>query len=483
MVLAWTAWASQAVAGGPARADDRPNVVWIVGEDMGPELGCYGDPNAVTPNIDRLAREGVRFTRCFTHAPVCAPSRSGLITGRYPTSIGTHHMRSTLLKPPPMFTDALKRAGYLVCWPTQSRFGKTDFNFQFPAGAFDVVTDWTKDVPRDRPFFGFFNIFTSHESQIRAPAAQTARNLARVPPSERHDPAKLRVPAYHPDTPVVRRDLANYYDLVTAVDRTVGNVLDALEKAGVADRTVVILTGDHGRGLPRSKRWVYDSGTHVPLIVRWPGRVAAGTVREDLVCFLDLPATTLALAGVEVPREFQGRVILGPHAGPAPEYLFAARDRMDETFDRIRGVRGERFHYVRNFHPELPYAQRIAYGELMPTMQEWRRLHAEGKLNPTQDAFFAPGKPAEELYDTQADPDEVHNLAGDPAHRATLEAMRAALDRWIERTGDLGAVPERELIRRGLVADRLAEYEPRKTAPPAATPKKAAAGARAGGNP
>jgi uncharacterized sulfatase len=459
-------------ATGPALGDEgpsRPNVVWIVGEDMGPELGCYGDPNATTPNMDRLAREGVRFTRAFTHAPVCAPSRSGLITGRYPTNIGTHHMRSTLLQPPPMFTQHLREAGYLVCWPTRSPYGKTDFNFPVPAGAFDVVTDWTRDVPK-RPFFGFFNVTTSHESQIRAPADQMAKNLARLAPGERHDPARMRVPAYHPDTPVVRRDLANYYELVTAVDHKVGDVLDALDRAGVAGNTVVILTGDHGRGLPRSKRWVYDSGTHVPLIVRWPGQIQPGTVRDDLVCFLDLPATTLALAGVEVPKAFQGRVILGPKAGPPPRYVFAARDRMDETFDRIRGVREARFHYVRNFHPELPYAQRIAYAEEMPTLREWRRLNAEGKLNPTQAAFFAPTKPAEELYDTESDCDEVHNLAADPRYRAKLDELRAALDRWLVETGDLGAVPERELIRRGLVADRLAEYESRKPQAPPARP-------------
>jgi uncharacterized sulfatase len=437
---------------GAGLIDARPNIVWIVGEDLGPELACYGDANALTPNLDRLARAGVRFTRAFTHAPVCAPSRSGLVTGRYPTSLGTHHMRSTLLKPPPLFTDYFLPAGYLICWPTRTPFGKTDFNFAVPAGAFDVVTDWTRAIPRDRPFFGFFNIETSHESQIRAPATRLAENLASLSPAERHDSKKMRVPAYHPDTPVVRRDLANYYDLVTAVDHKVGEVLKAIDDAGVADRTVVFFTGDHGRGLPRSKRWVYDSGTHVPLIIRWPGKIAPASVRNDLVCFLDLPATALALAGVDVPREFQGRVILGPKSQPAPTYVFAARDRMDETYDRIRGVRGERFHYIRNFHPELPYSQPIAYAEEMPTLKEWRRLHKEGKLNRIQDAFFAATKPAEELYDAEADPDEVHNLAADPRFRAIVQEYRIALNRWMESTGDLGAIPESELVRRGILA-------------------------------
>jgi uncharacterized sulfatase len=452
-------------AGVPAYAQGPPtrppNIVWIVGEDMGPELGCYGDANAISPNMDRLAREGARFTRCFTHAPVCAPSRSGLITGRYPTSIGTHHMRSTLLKPPPLFTDYLRKAGYVIAWPTRTAHGKTDFNFELPPRAFDVTDDWTQNLPR-QPFFGFFNILTSHESQIRAPAARLAKNLARLKPSERRDPAKMNLPAYYPDTPEVRRDLANYYDLVTAVDYRVGDVLAALEKAGIADNTVVFLTGDHGRGLPRSKRWVYNQGTHVPLLVRWPGHIKPGSVREDLACFLDFAPTALALAGVDVPAEMQGQVILGPRTAPERKYVFAARDRMDETYDRIRSVRDKRYQYVRNFHPELPYAQRIAYGEEMPTMQVWRRLHAEGRLNPVQDLFFAPTKPKEELYDVEADPDEVRNLADDPRYRDKLLEMRAALDRWLVETKDLGAIPEKELVKQGLVADVLQKYEPRK---------------------
>jgi N-sulfoglucosamine sulfohydrolase len=449
-----------------AEAPEKPpNIVVIVGEDMGPELRCYGDANAITPNMDRLAAQGARFTRCFTHAPVCAPSRSGLITGRYPTSIGSHHMRSTLLKPPPLFTEYLKKAGYTIAWPTKSPYGKTDFNFAIPPGAFDIVTDWTKDIPK-QPFFGFYNITTSHESQIRAPAARFAKNTERLKPSERRNPAKMKLPAYYPDTQEVRRDLANYYELVTAVDYQIGVVLDALEKAGIADNTIVFLTGDHGRGLPRSKRWVYNQGIHVPLIVRWPGHIKPKTVREDLVCFLDFAPTMLALAGVEVPNEMQGQIILGPKQAPQRQYIFAARDRMDETYDRIRTVRDKHCQYVRNFEPALPYAQRIAYCELMPTMKVWRRLHAEGKLNAVQDLFFAATKPREELYDVDTDPDEVHNLAANPKYKDKLAQMRAALDRWMKETKDLGAIPERELIKRGLVADRLAEYEKRRIETP-----------------
>lgn len=449
---------------------NRPNIIWIMGEDMGPELGCYGDPNAITPNIDRLAREGARFTHAYTHAPVCAPSRSGLITGRYPTSIGTHHMRSTLLRPPLIFTEYLKKAGYVVAWPTKTPHGKTDFNFELSEGAFDRTDDWTRDIPR-QPFFGFFNIATSHESQIRAPKEKFEVNVARLKPSERRDPARMKLPAYTPDTPETRRDLANYYDLVTAVDYKVGEVLAALDKAGIADNTVVILSGDHGRGLPRSKRWVYNQGIHVPLLVRWPGKIKPATVRDDLVCFLDFAPTTMALAGAEIPKELDGQVFLGPKTAQPRKYIFAARDRMDEAFDRIRTVRDHRFQYIRNFHPELPYAQRIAYMEEMPTMRVWRKLNAEGKLTGAQKLFFAPGKPEEELYEVAADPDQVKNLAGDPKYRAKLKELRAALDEWIAKTEDMGAIPEGELIKRGVVADRLSEYEKRKQQADKASPQ------------
>lgn len=439
-------------------AAERPNIVWIVGEDLGPELGCYGDRLAHTPNIDALASQGTRFTRCYTHAPVCAPSRSGLITGMYPTTIGTHHMRSTLLKPPPTFTSYLRQAGYFVAWP-----GKTDFNFTVPKDAFDSTTDWLKEFPKQRPFFAYINFTVSHESQIRATAEQHAKNTARLKESDRQDPKKFTLPPYYPDTPEVRHDFKQYYEVATAVDYRVGDVLRALEKNGVADNTIVFFTGDHGRGMPRSKRWVYEQGTHVPLIVRWPGKLAPKSVREDLVCFLDFGPTALALAGAEVPKSMQGQVFLGPQAASARKYVYHHRDRMDETFDRIRSVRDTRFQYVRNYYPDLPYAQTVAYMELMPTMKVWRQWHKEGKLTGAQSLFFAPKKPREELYDIAADPHCLDNLADVLNHRKKLEELRAALDRWIVETKDLGEVPEKELVRRGLVADRLAEYEKRKT--------------------
>lgn len=436
-------------------ATNRPNIVWIVGEDLGPELGCYGDQYARTPNIDRLAADGVRFTRAFTHAPVCAPSRSGLITGRYPTSIGTHHMRSKLINPPPLFTEYLRKAGYYVAWP-----GKTDFNFDVPTNAFNSTRPWLRNPPR-QPFFAYTNLGVSHESQIRATPAQFARNTAKLSEADRHDPSKAPIPPYHPDAPEVRRDLANYYDLATAVDYQVAEIIKQLEEQDLATNTIVFFFGDHGRGLPRSKRWCYDSGAHVPLIV-WSPKHLKPAVREDLVSFIDFAPTVLSLAGVEIPKDFQGQPFLGPEQAAPRKYVYAARDRMDETYDRIRSVRDTRFRYIRNFHPELPYAQRIAYMEEMPTMQVWRKWNAEGRLNPPQKLFFAPTKPSEELYDTQADPHEVVNLADNPEHKMKLEELRAELDRWMKDTGDLGATPEAELVRRGLVRDVSAQYEQRK---------------------
>lgn len=438
-------------------AEPRPNFIWIVAEDMGPEVGCYGDSYARTPNLDQFAKTAVRFERAFTHAPVCAPSRSGLISGRYPTSIGSHHMRSKLLNPPPAFTKYLREAGYKVYWP-----GKTDFNFDVQRDWFDSTKEWLTNPPQDRPFFAYINLTESHESQVRQERGKFERVTQVLSPEQRHDPAKGTLPPYYPDTPAVRRDWASYHDLVTVIDHRVGRILKQLEEKGLTENTVIFFFGDHGRGLPRGKRWVYDSGIRVPLIIRWPGKLDPGTVRNDLVCFLDFAPTVLSLAGVKPLPKLDGQVFLGPDRAPDRKYVYAARDRMDETYDRIRAVRDKQFKYIRNFHPELPYARRIAYMDEMPTMKEWRRLNEEKKLTGPQTIFFSKSKPKEELYDTAADPHEVRNLAGNAEYKAKLEEMRSALDAWIRETGDLGAVPEKELIARGLVADKLSEYEQRK---------------------
>ena len=436
-----------------------PNILWIVAEDHGPHHGSYGDAYAVTPNLDRLAAEGARFTRAFAVTPVCAPARSAIITGMYPTSIGSHHMRSTAVPPPHVkgFTERLRAAGYFT-----TNNAKTDYNFspwlpaetrravrEAPLGLWDQNGEdahWRNRAP-GQPFFSVFNLGASHEGQVRMPDERFAERTAHLAPEARHDPAAAPLPPYYPDTPAARRDIARYYDLVSVMDAQAGEILAALEADGLAGDTVVFFYGDHGWGLPRGKRWVYDSGLRVPVLVRWPGRIAPGTVREDLVSFIDFAPTLLALAGTPVPAHMQGRVFLGDDAAPEPEHLFFTRDRMDETYDRIRAVRDHRYKYIRNFAPELPYAQPIAYMDLMPTMQAWRGLAAVGRLEGPQRQFMAATKPAEELYDTEADPHEVANLA-DSAHAERLARMRAALDEWIATTGDLGEIPETELAQR-----------------------------------
>lgn len=425
-----------------SRAANRPNFLWISIEDTSPDLGCYGDTYAVTPNLDRLASQGCRYTNCFTHAGVCAPSRSGIITGMYPTSMGTQFMRCKGVPPAYVkcFTEYLRAAGYYC-----TNDVKTDYNFDPPLTAWDDSrrgAHWRNRPTKETPFFAVINLTESHESQIRLPEAQLEARRKTLAPHELHDPAKAPLPPYYPETLRVRRDMANVYDNITYVDKMIGGILKDLEDDGLVDSTVVFFWGDHGRGLPRSKRWIYDSGTHTPLIIRWPGKLAPGSVNDELIAFIDFAPTLLNLAGIEIPKHMQGRAFLGEKLSPPREYVYAARDRMDEALDIIRGVRDKRFHYIRNYRPDLPYAQHIAYMDEMPTMQEWRRLAAERKLEGPQWIFFAPTKPIEELYDTKNDPHEINNLADNPQHAAELARLRAAHEKWRAETGDLGLIPE-----------------------------------------
>jgi uncharacterized sulfatase len=425
----------------------KPNILWITCEDMSADLGCYGDEYSRSPAIDRLAADGVRYTRCFTHVGVCAPSRSGLITGMYPPSIGTQHMRSTAVLPPYVkcYSELLRDAGYYC-----TNNSKTDYNFAVPKEAWDEnggKAHW-KNRPAGKPFFAIFNLQITHESQIRAPEKVYQNNTKRLTAEQRHDPATAPLPPYFPDTPIVRQDVARYYDNITAMDYQVADLLRELDDAGLADDTIVFFYSDHGAGLPRSKRWLYDSSLHVPLIVRYPKKwqteaTTAGTVNEELVAFVDLGPTVLSLAGAEIPKHMQGQAFLGPLKSPTPrKYVYGCRDRMDERVDMIRSVRDHRFQYIRNYQWWKPYAQNINYMNEMPTMQEWRRLSAEGKLNPAQALFMASQKPREELYDCDADPHEVKNLAEDPEYADVLARMRAEHERWNSEIHDLGFLPE-----------------------------------------
>ncbi len=450
----------------------RPNIILLVGEDTGLHLGCYGDTYARTPNLDRLAASGIRFTNAISTAPVSAPSRSSIITGQYSWSIGSHHMRSTLLTPPRLFTHELRDAGYYVNWNT-----KTDFNFQPPADFADSTSDWVNDLRQgtlpDKPFFLYRNFGVTHESTMwhgpvgeKGDTGASAERMKLAPsllPEHRHDPAKAYVPPYLPDDPQTRQSIAWYYDALSMQDAQIGQVLDALEQSPYADNTIVIYMTDHGRGLAREKRWCYEAGLHLPLIVaapHMPGRFEP-SLRHDVINWVDIAPTILSLTGVPLPEQYQGVAQLGEARGPERAFAFAGRDRMDEAYDRVRAVRDRHWHYIRNFYPQLPYAQRNLYMEYMPTTLVLRQWNLEGRLSPAQKLWMSERKPAEELYDVVADPCMIHNLAADPAHSATLKRMRAALDEHMAKVDDKGATSERKLVARNLVKDRLDEYHAR----------------------
>jgi N-sulfoglucosamine sulfohydrolase len=445
-------------------AQTRPNILWISAEDISPDLGCYGDSYAITPNIDKLASQGARYTNAFSNAPVCAPSRSAIITAMYTTTIGSMHMRSKAVPPAGVkaFTESLRAAGYYC-----SNNSKTDYNFEAPPSHRPPDTLWDESSPKahwrnrtdkSQPFFSVFNFVITHESQIRVDAATYAKNTDRLTPEQRHDPAKANIPPYYPDTPKVRKDWATYHDNITAMDYMVADVLKQLEEDGLAQNTIVFFWGDHGRGLPRGKRWTYDSGTRVPLLVRWPGQIKANTTVDDVVMLFDLGPTALSIAGVPIPSHMQAQAFLGAQKKAPREYAFAHRDRMDETYDMVRAVRDKQFRYIRNFNSGRPYTQYLEYLEQMPTMQELRRLYKDhynalgadyGKaLTPVQLLWMAPEKPPEELYDLTVDPYEINNLAKSAAHQDVMKRMRNALDKWQKDTKDLGLVPEAELRER-----------------------------------
>lgn len=437
------------LAGAVAQDPARPNILWITCEDISPNLGCYGDPYAVTPNLDRFATQGVRYTHAFAPIGVCAPSRSTLILGTFANSAGTHHMRCNGPRPDYLrcFPEYLRDAG----WYTSNNV-KTDYNFPTPKAAWDESSNkghWRNRKAGQR-FFSVFNFTSCHESQIRMPEGSFQKRTADFTPRERHDPAKAPVPPYHPDAPEVRRDWARYADNITYMDREVGAVLRQLDEDGLAGDTIVFYFSDHGAGMPRSKRWLYDSSLRVPMMIRFPEKwkhlapSAPGTTCDRLVSFVDYGPTVLSLAGVKAPPHMQGKPFLGEAAGKPRDYIHGFRDRMDDRYDLLRAVRDQRWKYLRNYRPDQPWAQFISYMYEMPTMKAWQRLHDEGKLNEVQDRFFRT-KPAEELYDTEADPWEIRNLADDPAHRETLERMRGELKRWILEIRDLGFLPEAEL--------------------------------------
>ena len=430
-----------------ADAPKRPNILWLTCEDISCNLGCYGDRDAVTPRLDAFARQGTLYANAFSIAGVCAPSRSCLITGIYPSTLGSQYMRckAELPKGITTFTVPLRKAGYYC-----TNNVKTDYNFTAPKEAWDDSSRKAhyRGRGKGQPFFAVFNNVVTHESRIRTPEAAFKRDTARLAPGQRHDPAKVAVPPYHPDVPAVRRDWARYHDLITAMDKWAGDKLDELDKAGLADDTIVFFYSDHGAGLPRGKRWLYDTGMKVPLLVRFGKNFAhlaptrAGATTKRLASFVDFGPTVLSLAGVAVPAPMQGVPFLGKAAGKPREAVFGIRDRMDERNDCSRAVRDARWKYIRNYQWWKPWAQPLNYMELMPTMAAWRKLKAAGNLEGGPALWMRDRKLFEELYDLAADPHELNNLAGDKKHEGDLRRLRGLHLDWYKRTRDLGLMPE-----------------------------------------
>lgn len=424
-----------------ARATDQPNILWITSEDHGPHLGAYGDRNASTPHLDALAERGLLFKQAWSCAPVCAPARTTIISGLFATSSGGEHMRSMVALPAgaKLFPEYLRAAGYFC-----TNNSKEDYNLAQPARVWDASSrqaHW-KNRAAGQPFFAVFNSNVTHEGQIR-----------KSPHPLKVDPTTVRVPAFHPDTPEVRREWAQYHTNVSAADAVAGQHLAELAAAGLAEDTIVFYFADHGPGLPRHKRWPSNSGLHVPLIVYFPPKwrhlaprdYAPGAKSDRLVSFVDFAPTLLSIAGVPPPAWMQGRAFAGKFATDPAPYLHGFRGRMDERTDLVRSVTDGRYVYLRNYLPHLSQGQHVNAQFNAATTQQWRKLFDEGKLNAAQSLFWRTPKAPEELYDLHSDPDEVRNLADSPAHREILARLRAAQQAQARAVRDVGFLPEGEM--------------------------------------
>ena len=421
----------------------HPNILWITSEDNGPQLGCYGDEYANTPNIDALAQRSLRYHRCWSNAPVCAPARTTIISGMYATSLGGHHMRSGVRLPATFATypDILRKAGYYC-----TNNSKKDYNFATEDGGWHESgrkAHWRNRPKKDTPFFAIFNYTVSHESKIRTRPHQL-----------KHDPAAAPVPAYHPDTAEVRHDWAQYYDKMTEMDEQVGEILAEVEADGLSESTIIFYYGDHGSGMPRSKRWPFDSGLRVPLLLHVPAKFlhlaptdyGSGKVTDRLVSFVDLGPTAISMAGLKPPTNMQGVPFAGKYNGTAKQYLFGYRGRMDERIDMVRTCTDGRFIYMRHFYPDRPYLKHVDYMFQTPTTRVWNEMYRAGDLNEAQAKFWQ-DKPVEELFDLQADPDEINNLANSADYRKKTAELRNTLQNWMQETLDLGLLSEAEMHR------------------------------------
>jgi N-sulfoglucosamine sulfohydrolase len=436
----------------PKSTNRQPNILWITCEDMSPHLGSYGEKVAKTPHLDQLAKEGTRFTNVFSTAGVCAPSRNTIITGMYQTSTGGHHMR-TLQTPatqkfspvpsysaiPPAqvkcFPEYLRKAGY-YCTNNE----KQDYQFEAPVTVWDEnskTADWRGRADKNQPFFSIINLMTTHESMVFV----NEKKPLEVKPED------VLVPPYMPDNLIIRTDIARFLTNVQTMDRQVGEIIQKLKDDGLYENTIIFFYSDHGDGLPFVKRELYDRGLKVPMIIRYPNAEKANTIDNQLISFVDLAPTILSLANIPIPNYIEGQAFLGNQkAKNKRKYIFAARDRMDSEYDRVRAVSDGRFKYLKNYMPEMPYYQNIAYRLQQKSMAEILKLRDEGKLNEEQMIWFRTSKPDEELFDVKNDPYEFHNLANDPKHKGKLIELRTKHQEWLKKYRDLGAVSEKEML-------------------------------------
>jgi len=422
----------------------QPNFLWITSEDHGPHLGCYGDKFARTPNLDKLAKKSMIYLHAWSNAPVCAPARTTIISGLYPPSTGSEHMRSMAKLPANMhmFPHYLRLLGYYC-----TNKVKEDYNLEKTGKVWDDSSNKAhyKNRGAGQAFFAVFNSTKSHESQIRNPKVKLVG-----------DPAKVRIPAYHPDTPEVREDWTRYYDTIALVDADAGEILRELEALGLLEDTIIIYFADHGSGMPRNKRTPLNSGLHVPMIIHFPDAwkhlappdYQPSGKSERLVSFVDLAPTMLSIAGSEPPAWMQGRAFAGKHIAKANDFNFGFRGRMDERYDFQRSVTDGRYVYLRNYATTLPAGQHVEYMFQTKTTQVWKKLYDAGKLNEAQSAFWKSPRDPEELYDLKSDPDEVKNLARSPEHRKILSKLRDACIRHAQDIRDIGFLPEDEIHRR-----------------------------------
>ncbi|MBL4559352.1 MAG: sulfatase [Labilibaculum sp.] len=444
----------------------KPNILWLICEDISPYLSFYGDSTAKTPNLDQLAKESLVFTNCFTTVGVCAPSRATLITGMYPTSVGTHHMRTAIdamgwgrrkyrrvnskkavdIKKDTIGEYATVLPEYVKCFSEYLRAEgyyctnnyKTDYNFAAPVTAWDensTDASW-EDCPEEKPFFSVFTDLITHESQM-----WTRR---RYPMTV--NPDSVPVPPYFPDDSIIRNDIARHYSNIEVLDERIGKKIQALKDQGLYDNTIIFFFSDNGGPLPRGKRETLETGLHVPFTVRFPKGVNAGKV-EELVSFVDFAPTVLSLAGIKPPKHLQGQVFLGEFRSlNTRSYVYGSGDRFDEYTDKIRVVRDKRYLYIRNYYPELPRYKDVGYRKKMPMMKQLLKLRNEGKLSDNTALWFQTNKPKEELYDCIADPGNLNNLIEDSHYAEKVNELRSALDNWIVEVGDMGSIPEATMI-------------------------------------